>query len=220
MTSADDRITRFNAEFGITLMNDSQAALPPPLRDLHRTVLTAFVNTGEAPSTNWVSEQAARFGLDPDQALGALDRADLVHTADGAVTVAYPFSGVPTPHRVQLDDGATSWAMCAGDSLGIPLMAGRDATISSADPHTGEGIHIQCRDGAFTWQPDSTVVLVGATTGCGTAAEAACGHVNFFADPVNAEAYLRAHPAVTGEIYDQSDAVEMGRFIFGPLLDR
>ncbi|WP_219415997.1 hypothetical protein [Pseudonocardia nigra] len=32
------------------------------------------------------------------------------------VTVAYPFSGSATAHRVQFDDGPAVWAMCGGDA--------------------------------------------------------------------------------------------------------
>lgn len=213
-------ITDFADSFGITLMNQAQAALSPQLRELHRAILTAFVDTGAAPTVAWIHDRAHLLGTDPDQALATLADADLVHTADGAVTVAYPFSGTPTPHRVEFDDGPATWAMCGGDALGIPLMTGRNAIIASADPHTGEPIRIRYDDGSWRWEPDSTVMLVAATTGCRTAAEAACRYVHFFSRPEHAQAYLADNPALSGEVYDQSGSIEVGQIIFGSLLGR
>jgi alkylmercury lyase len=219
-TRADNDITNFADTFGLTLMNQAQARLSPQLREVHRAILTAFVDTGAAPTVAWITDRASLLGADPDQALAILADADLVHTADGSVTVAYPFSGVPTPHRVEFDGGPATWAMCGADALGIPLMTGRNATITSADPHTGEPIRIRYDDGMWRWEPESTVVLVAATRGCRTAAEAACRYVHFFTRPEHAHLYLETNPALSGEVYDQADSVEASRIIFGSLLGR
>lgn len=220
MTSTRTAINDFADSFGITLMNKAQAALPPQLRELHRAVLSAFVETGAAPTVAWITDRASLLGAEPDQALANLARADLVHTAGGSVTVAYPFSGTATPHRVEFDNGTATWAMCGGDALGIPLMTGRNATITSADPQTGDPIRIRYDDGGWTWNPDSTVMLIAATSGCSTAAEAACRHIHFFTSRQNARAYLAANPTLSGEIYDQSASIETGQVIFGSLLGR
>lgn len=212
-------IRTFAQQFGITLMNDAQVALSPRLRDLHRAILSAFIDSGHAPTVSWIADRATTLDLDPADALSRLADADLVHCADGSVTVAYPFSGVPTPHRVQLDCGTASWAMCGGDALGIPLMTGRDATITSTDPQTGEPIRIRRHDTSWQWEPPTTVMLAAAISGCGTAAEAGCGYVHFFTRAEHAETYLQAHPNLGGEIYDQPAAIKAARIIFGPLLD-
>lgn len=217
---ASRAIHDFADTFGITLMSQAQASLAFPLRELHRAILSAFVDTGAAPTVAWITDKASLLGVDPDHALASLAAADLVHTAGGSVTVAYPFSGTPTPHRVEFDGGPATWAMCGGDALGIPLMTGRNATITSADPQTGEPIRIRYDNGAWTWEPDSTVMLVAATAGCGTAAEAACRHIHFFTRPEHAQAYLAANPALSGEVYDQAGSIEAGRIIFGSLLGR
>jgi alkylmercury lyase len=217
---ASDAISEFAAGLGVTLMNQSQDTLPSALRRLHRVILAAFVDTGAAPTVTWIADRAGLLGTEPDQALARLAEADLVHTAHGSVTVAYPFSGTPTPHSVRFDDGPAVWAMCGGDALGIPLMTGRDATITSADPHTGEPIRIRYYDGAWQWAPTSTVMLVAGTAGCRTAAEAACRHVHFFTSPEHAQAYLRANPGLSGQVYDQADSIAVGQVIFGPLLGR
>ncbi|GAA3137078.1 hypothetical protein JOF29_000042 [Kribbella aluminosa] len=218
--SAVNAIKSLADQLGVVLMSEAQATLPPPLRELHRAILAAFVDSGAAPTVAWVTDRASLLGIDPGQALHDLDHADLVHTAEAVVTVAYPFSGTPTRHRVQLEDGPAVWAMCAADALGIPAMTGRNATITSTDPHSGEAIGVEFHDGTWTWEPATTVVLVAGAAGCGTAAEAACRYVDFFARAEHAQAHLQADPTLTGQIYDQASAIELGRTIFGPLLGR
>jgi hypothetical protein len=202
--------------YGLVLMCDSQAALPAPLRALHRAVLTAFVDTGRAPTTDWVAERAEQLGA--GDALAALADADLVHTDDGRVTVAYPFSGTPTPHVVRLDEGPAIWAMCAADALGIPLMTGRDATIATADAHSGEPIRIQVEGGSWTWDPVGTLTLVAGHEACGTAAEGVCRYIHFFTGEENAQAYLAADRTMTGRTFDQEASIELADQVFGRLL--
>jgi hypothetical protein len=99
-----------------------QAGLPEPLRALHRRLLAGFLTHAGPAEPATVADLAAEFGLDPDQALGALAAADLVHrdVASGTIGVAYPFSGRPTLHQVELVGGPAVSAMCALDALGVP----------------------------------------------------------------------------------------------------
>ncbi len=116
--------------------------------------------------------------------------------------------------------GGPCGPLCAVDALGIPLMTGRDGVITSTDPYSGDPIRIERRDARWSWQPEGTVVLVAATPGCATAGEVACPYVRFYADAQNAEAQLRATPGVTGELVDQTTALEGANIVFGPLLGR
>jgi len=75
--------------------------------------------------------------------LGALHAEDFLQLdAGGQIRAAYPFSAVPTPHRVDLDGGPRVHAMCAIDALGIAAMIHAAVTITSADPHTGGPVTI------------------------------------------------------------------------------
>jgi alkylmercury lyase len=125
-----------------------QAGLPSGVRQMHRAVLRAFLETGHAPHA---ADLPRPVGIDRDEALALLHRLDLVHLdRAGQVVAAYPFSGRPTAHSVRLDDGPPLHAMCALDAVGIPLMARRDAVIVSADPIDWHPILVEQRD--TTWR--------------------------------------------------------------------
>jgi len=217
-TTIETALRELAGTFGLVPSCDSQAALPAPLRALHRAVLTAFVDTGRAPTADWVAERAAGLGLEAEEAVVALAEADLVHLSEGRVGVAYPFSGVPTSHRVRVGDAPANWAMCAADALGIPLMTGLDAEITSADAHTGEPIRIRVQDGSWTWDPAGTVTLVAGHEACGTAAEGVCRFIHFFTGEESAGAYLAADPTLGGRTFDQAASVELAELVFGRLL--
>src|SRR5215469_3643069 len=190
-----------------------QERLPGPLRGLHRAVLRRFLETGAPPTARWVRQAAADAGLDAS-AVDALSAADTVHVVNGIVAVAYPFSGTPTPHRVELDGLPAVYAMCAIDALGLPLMAGRDGRITSADPHDGTPVEVTVHDGTWAWAPASAVVVAARATDCGaecSSSEVMCPHTVFFASPESARAYLAGRRNLDGQILDQDTAIECGR---------
>ena len=197
-----------------------QAALPAPLRDLHRAVLRRFLETGTAPTLNWVRRAAGGPGLG-DFAVTRLEAADLVHFSGGMVAVAYPFSGTPTRQQVELDGFPAVYAMCAIDALGIPAMAGRDGRIAATDPRDGAPVVVSVRRGKWRWTPAEAAVVCGRAADCGTECgswEMMCPHTTFHASRGSAQAYLAAHADIDGEILDQDAAIERGRRNFGPLL--
>ncbi len=199
---------------------DRQAALPGPLRDLNRAVLRRFLETGSAPTARWLRQAAAGLGLGAG-AIDELAAADAVHVVNGVVAAAYPFSGGPTRHRVELDGLPAVYAMCAIDALGLPAMTGRDGRITSTDPADGQPIVISVRGGTWSWNPAGAVVVAGRATDCGTncdAREAMCPNTTFHASHGSAHAYLAGRGDIDAEILDQPTAIQAGRVNFGPLL--
>jgi hypothetical protein len=201
-----------------------QAVLPDPLRGFHQRLLRAFVTETGPPDAAVVGRLAAELELDPQTALAALAAIDLVHSdpATGTISVAYPFSGQPTPYRVELTAGPVVFAMCAIDALGIPQMLDRDGHISSKDPVSGQPICVEVHHGVWRFAPVTTVVLDGGTAAGdagGTVADCCCPRINFHIDPESAGAYRRAHPDMTGMLFDQAGAVEAAGRAFGNLLN-
>ena len=76
-----------------------QAVLPERLRRFHQRLLRAFVTEAGPPDAAVVGRLAAELELAPQTAPAALAAIDLIHAdpATGAIRVAYPFSGRPTP---------------------------------------------------------------------------------------------------------------------------
>jgi hypothetical protein len=170
------RLARLGPGVGV---DGRQAALSVPLRAFHQRLLKAFLTGTSPPDAAVVARQAAQLELDPRATLVALAAADLVHpdSATGSLSVAYPFSGRPTPHRVELAGGPAVFAMCAIDALGIPQMLGRDGHISSNDPATGQPITVEVHHGIWRFRPATTVLLVARTAGgdaCGPVADCRC----------------------------------------------
>jgi NAD-dependent dihydropyrimidine dehydrogenase PreA subunit len=215
MTDLTD-LTRFTSGS----ITGRQQRLPGPLRDLHRAVLRRFLATGAPPAARWVRQVAAETGLDAS-AVDELAAADAVHIVNGVVAVAYPFSGTPTPHRVELDGLPAVYAMCAIDALGLPAMGGRDGRITSADPADGTPIEVTIDNGTWSWAPARTVVVAGRAIDCDTECgsfEVLCPHTVFHASPESARAYLASHGGLDAQILDQDTAIECGRLNFGTLL--
>ncbi len=191
------------------------------LKAVHQAVLRSFAQTGGPPETSLLEDAAAPF--DAGQALAELAGRDFLCIDDaGRITAAYPFSALPTAHRVQIAGGASAYAMCAIDALGIAPMVDSTAVIQSADPSAGQPITVTVTvDGSNSeWHPRTAVVFAGRTGSeyAGPSAAICCGYVNFFATRAAAAAWAHAHPEITGGILSQDRAVEVGKQIFGRLL--
>jgi Alkylmercury lyase len=189
-------------------------------RGLYQWILRAFAEHG-SPPLDQLHAVASSLELDVEQALRRLAEEDLVHRGrtDGQIVVAYPFSGVPTPHRVRIGGGSEAYAMCAVDALGIPFMLGESVGINSRDPLSDEEIAVRLEpEGSLDWRPKTAVVLWGGAGTDGPSATACCPFVHFFASSDTARVYLAERPRMTGEILAMPAAAQAGRAIFGDLL--
>jgi Alkylmercury lyase len=206
----------------VSLGRAGQGRVAPPercLRAVHQAVLRSFVQTGAVPELSSLAKRAAPFEV--SQVLAELADGDFLCLDDaGQITAAYPFSTVPTPHRVRISGGPTVFAMCAIDALGVSAMTGVPVEIESADPSTGEPITVNVDGDTSSWDPATAVVYVGRTgDGCaGPSASVCCGYMNFFATRAAAMAWADCHPEITGGILAQDHAVQLGVGIFGQLL--
>jgi Alkylmercury lyase len=189
------------------------------LRAVHQAVLRSFVHSGAAPDLPSLARHAAPFEV--SQVLAELADGDFLCLGQGGqITAAYPFSALPTRHRVRITGEATVFAMCAIDALGISAMTGLPVVIESADPSTGAPVTVHFDQAASTWDPATAVVYVGRTSGqcAGPSASVCCGYMNFFATDAAASVWAASHPDITGGILSQARALQVGIGIFGQLL--
>jgi hypothetical protein len=192
-----------------------RARLTEAERELYFWILRRFATHGR-PSSGEVRAAADRLGLDTENALETLSREDLVHRRrDGEISVAYPFSGRPTAHRVRFPSGHEVDAMCAIDALGIAPMFGQRIEVESLDPMSGETIGARVApDEEAEWWPEPAVVVAGAVRSQGDACCGCCPVLNFFVSPANAERWLTEHPEVRANVISLPDAAAAGRAVF------
>lgn len=196
------------------------AALTPAAQRLHRVVLTSFAETGRAPRRAELEQRARDRGIDPGPALSELTERDLVAVDEyGEIRAAYPFSPLPTRHRVTWDGGPTAHAMCAIDALGMSTMLDAPVTITSTEPDTNHTVTIHVDHDTARWHPDTAVVFAGNTgDACCPSVDRTCGHINFFTTPEAARAWTTRNSGVTGVVLDQNQALASGVAEFGALL--
>ena len=196
-----------------------RAGLTDVERELYFWILRYFATDGR-PGNAELRVAAERLEIDTDRALETLAREDLVHRGfGGEITVAYPFSGRPTAHRVRFASGHEVDAMCAIDALGIAPMFGEEIEVESRDPVSGDEIRARVApDGAAEWWPESAVVVAGAIRGQGEVCCGCCPVLNFFVSPSTAEGWLAEHAEVRGIVISMGEAAAAGRAVFGDVL--
>jgi hypothetical protein len=225
------------------------ARLTPAAYQFYCAILRTFSERGGPPNQTQLRRWARRFALPLAATLSDLAAQDLIQldAATGHIRAAYPFSGVPTPHRVTLSHSSNGssrdrenqqvFAMCALDALGIPLMLRQQATIVSQDALTNESVAVtiapvdaaspRTLDGWSTqWDPPGAVVYARAPEhehehdgGC-TAASACCPITNFFTLAVHAQQWAQTHPVSDGVVLTPVEALHRAQALFGGVLHR
>jgi hypothetical protein len=154
------------------------ARLTPAAYRFYRAILLSFVVHSRAPDPDDVAELAHEFEIPLASILARMAAQDLLQRdpATGQIRAAYPFSGVPTPHRVTLfadqsgahteEIAAQVYAMCALDALGVPLMLRRAALITSVDAHSGEAIGVLIHPPADAPEPPAAIPVADWRVRC------------------------------------------------------
>ncbi len=141
-------------------------------------------------------------------ALASLHEVAAIYLRDGAVVAAYPFSFVPTPHRIIIG-GITAYANCAVDALAVPPMADKPAHVSSTCGLCGVPVTVTMQgDRILESQPAAPVVFYLDKDCCapGPAALTRCPHIQFFCDRDHAGQWQKAHAEHRGTVLDVADA--------------
>ena len=196
-----------------------RAGLAVGPRAVYQAVLRAFAETGRPPGPGELEDTVGWRGLAVGQVLAGLAAADVLGLdCQGRIRMAYPFSACPTPHVVAIAGGPRVYSMCAIDALGIPVMLGTDAVITSSDPLTGAPVTVTFCGGQAIWNPADAVVFAGCADCDGPSEQVSCGYLNFFASPTAARQWASEHPDITGSVLDQASAEALGAQICGSLL--
>ena len=200
------------------------SGLSPDADRIWRAVLLGFAHTGR-PSD--LAELASAATLPEDQVAGLLrdlQRRDLlVLDGHGAVTAAYPFSAVATPHRVRLPgSSAAVHALCAIDALGMGAMLGNDAEAESSCPECGTPVVVTTRAQGrqvASVRPETALVWSGIRYADGCCATSGCTVKAFFCCEAHLEAWrARTDPDGPGFRLSVEAARQVGAALFVPML--
>jgi hypothetical protein len=108
------------------------------------TIYDHFAETGLRPDVEAVATAVATSAPEVLAAFQNLRAQRLLWLEpDGrSIRMAPPFSGVPTPHRVEVD-GRTYFANCAWDALGIPAALHKAGRVRSRCEQSGEPLGLE-----------------------------------------------------------------------------
>jgi len=187
---------------------------------LRRRVLEEFA-TGTTVSVTTLAERSRIAPSQIREILRRLAAADLL-VLDGTgetIVAAYPFSSIPTPHRVHLG-GREVFALCAVDALGIPAMLKEDAGISSRCAHCSCSVEVQVRPHTISRYLPAEIVVWFPTSedDCCPVAESRCPSISFFCSSDHLDVWRDGRGEPPGVVLSLNEAFEAGREIFGSLL--
>lgn len=132
--------------------------------DLRNATYGRFIELGRAPTP---AEVAASTGVPASEVAAGWRRLHDAHALvlddGGAIIMANPFAGRPTPFLVEAD-GRSWYANCGWDAFGIGAALGVDSVIHTECPDCAEPMTIHVRDGKPRETDAVWHVLVPAAT--------------------------------------------------------
>ncbi len=199
----------------------SKAKLSELEERARRYILWHFADTGRAPGLSELQREL-QLALQEDAAaiLTKLGAADLIvyEPATAGITAAYPFSGKPTRHRVEIGARALH-ALCAIDALGIPFMLDARGLVYSQCFWCQSPVNVEIQRGEVSkHHPAGLVAWYPEKDSCDCVATSRCILINFFCSEDHLGAWREANPGEEGTALNLQEAVEAGRMIFGGLL--
>jgi len=116
----------------------------------------------------------------------------------------YPLSLKPTQHHITLEDGATLFAMCAVDALGMPIMFNKNVRIASRCEECKQEMVFEVKNGEITFQSHPNAMICSPKSHVYPAAVTCCPLVNFFCCRKHADQWLTNNAGLVGSINQAS----------------
>ena len=155
----------FNLEKELTTIPNINALLSDQERQARQLLMDKIIEDDRPVNPS---------GYISDKLVPCLDsKGVIVRNADGLVTVVYPVSAMPTPHKVKLKDGRSFYSICAVDSLGSAFAFAQDITVTSSCSCCHRKVSVAIENGEISaFGPDGIFVthtdLVGELNWAGT----------------------------------------------------
>lgn len=176
-------------------------------RKAYAFILHTFPRRGRRPTLSEIvielesDEQSVANALQALHTNGALR----LERDTNSILDAYPYSGVPTAHRVFLAAGVQVYCMCAIDVFYVPFLTGSDITVRSSCFHCGADLELAIRRQEISrTRPETTVIW-------NSKAPYDCPKTNFFCSEPHLAEWRRGAPAEPGSVCTLSEALERGR---------
>jgi hypothetical protein len=132
----------FNLEKELATIPNINALLSDQERQARQLLMDKIIEDGRPVNPS---------GYIVDKLVRCLDsRGIVVRNADGSVTVVYPVSAMPTPHKVKLKDGRSFYSICAVDSLGSAFVFGQDITVTSSCSYCHRQVSVAIENGEIS----------------------------------------------------------------------
>ena len=187
-----------------------------PLRDSNELIkirmtywyiLEAFAKVGRAPT---VEEMGRDLLLRRDQIICILKslaakEALRIEPTSYMILDAYPYSGVPTRHRIYLDNGRRLYCMCAIDTFYVPFLTEYDLTIRSHCFHCRSEVEISIERGEISTAKPSHSVVWNSTSSYD------CPKTNFFCSEAHLLKWREKVPDEQGQLYTLAEALSAGK---------
>jgi hypothetical protein len=187
-------------------MKDSGASIKS--RAVYWYILEAFPKLGRAPTLEDITRD---FFLQRDEAVSILDslvsQGSLrIEPSTYMILDAYPYSGVPTRHRVYLDGGLCLYCMCAIDTFYVPFLTERDLTIRSRCFHCRAEIEIDIKQRKIVdAKPSQSITIWKSAT------EYDCPMTNFFCSKEHLKEWQKKKSEEQGQPCGLVEALALGR---------
>jgi hypothetical protein len=170
-------------------------------------ILEAFPNLGRAPTIN---EMERDLLFRRDQIISILDSLVTngslrVEPVSYIILDVYPYSGVPTRHRIYLNDGRTLYCMCAVDTFYVPFLTGCDLTIRSHCFYCRSEIEISIKRHEISRAKPSHSVVWNSESSYD------CPKTNFFCCEEHLLKWREKVSDEPGQMYSLADALNTGK---------
>jgi mercuric reductase len=210
-----DAIDRLNRQLPLT---SRQQSLSTDLLSLHRALLHSFIQQGRPLDIQQIRDRFPAVAA--EQAVHYLAELDLAVLDPGQreVVGCYPVTTEKTPHHIRVGD-KSFYAMCALDALSIGPLFHVRVTIDSRCSMTQVPIHLVMQDNEFIESQPASGVLVGIRwqPPRGAAAHSMCREMVFLHNDTVVDQWQQMHDTDCS-VFTLSEAVELGRGFFSPLL--
>ncbi len=160
-----------------------------------------------------------------EESLERLDAARHLKLVPGThrILMAFPFSGIATPHRVVLSDGRSYYANCAWDAIAFHAMLRKPVRVESYCHHCGHPLSFQLRnerlDGTVSPAP---IVYLGlpAAEWWNDIISTCANTMLFFSSSEHLRQWRQGHPDARGAELEVEVVVRLSGPLYAGKLDR